>query len=151
MPKKVSAKKRASKINQSISRLTSSDEKRELILAHLEARAPAVQSKLIYVGVGAAVIALIVGGVWLHAVGQNISATLSGPRDPNLQLVIDQTQKAKEQIIKEQGGQLQGLKEQTLQGLEQLEAVAQKQAALNELAAEMVSSVKSDQVSSGPN
>lgn len=151
MPKKVSSKKRVLKTSLVKPRLTLADEKRELILAHLEARAPVAQSKLIYAWVGVSVAVLMIVGVWLHFVGQNISANLAGPRDPTFQLVIDETQKIKQQIAEEQGGQLQELKEQTLQRLEQLQSAAQKQAALKEIAAQMASGVQPSQTPSGPN
>lgn len=87
--KKKQSKKKSDEAFEDTPRILSSEEKRELIRAHVSTRQPrdAVQRATFWVGMAVAVIA-IVGG-WFYTVGHSVQSNITGTNDKLRELSSD--------------------------------------------------------------
>ncbi len=72
-----------------VSRFLSADEKRQLILAHVQARRPIDAKQRASVWAGVIICTLLIVGVWAYTVGGNIRRSLASPVDPNVRQAFD--------------------------------------------------------------
>lgn len=135
--KKPGAPKRArSSRSESISvapRILSSEEKRELILAHAAARRPLDPIQRFSLWSGVAICLLFVVGAWIYTVGSGIKRSVAGPLDPNLQQALDATKKIGGGASRS-GSELQ---EQLSDVTSQLDAMADQDAIFDQIAADI--------------
>lgn len=109
-------------------RILSSDEKRQLILAHSAMRRPMDPIQRASLWAGVAVCMLFVVGAWAYTVGSGIRQSAAGPLDPQLQDVVDNTKK-----FAEESSGPGSLGEQFKNVTERLNALAQEQAVLDSM------------------
>jgi hypothetical protein len=135
-PKKTTARSRARSASDEISvapRILSSEEKRELILAHAAARHPvdSIQRASLWAGVFICVAFII--GAWFYTVGSGIKRSLAQPMDPSMERSLEL---ATEMLSA--SGTAPGFSNDLKNGLEtfaaRLEASAQEQAIINAMA-----------------
>ena len=72
------------------SRLLSSDEKRQLILAHAEARRPIDATQRASVWMGVIVCSTLIIGAWIYTVGGSIKKSFASPIDASVRQAIDE-------------------------------------------------------------
>lgn len=117
-------------------RILSSEEKRELILAHAAARHPVDPIQRLSVWAGVAVCVVFVVAAWFSTVGSGIRKTLAGPTDPAIVQAMD----ASKQVMDSTsfaGNEIQ----QRFQVVDdQLQAAADHEAVVNALAAQLAAS-----------
>lgn len=70
-------------------RLLSVDEKRQLILAHVQARRPIDAKQRASVWAGVIICTLLIVGVWVYTVGGTIRRSLASPVDSNVRQAFD--------------------------------------------------------------
>ncbi len=119
-----------------MSRVVSPDEKRQLILQHAASRRTLdpVQRMSMWAGV-VICMAFIIGG-WMYTVGSGIKHSLAGTVDPNLQQVVDQSQK----FAEETGSQTSDLTQQLQNVSNRVQTMTQQQAMLNVMVQQMATS-----------
>jgi len=114
-------------------RILSSEEKRELILAHAAARHPIDPVQRVSVWAGVAVCVLFVVAAWFSTVGSGIRKSLAGPPDQ----ALTQAKEATQQVIDTTsiaGNQIQRKFQEVT---DQLQAAADREAVVNQLAARL--------------
>lgn len=109
-------------------RILSSDEKRQLILAHSAMRRPMDPIQRASLWAGVLVCMLFVVGAWAYTVGSGIKKSAAGPLDPELQDVVDNTKK-----FADDSSGSGSLGEQFKNVTERLNALAEEQAVLDSM------------------
>jgi len=114
-------------------RILSAEEKRELILAHAAARHPIdpVQRVSVWAGVAVCVIFIVAG--WFSTVGSGIRKSLAGPTDPAIVQAMD----ASRQVIDSTSLAGNEIQQRFQVVSDQLQAAADRQAIVNQLAAQL--------------
>lgn len=126
-------------------RILSSEEKRELILAHAAARQPIDPVQRFSLWAGVTVCLIFVVGAWAYTAGSGIRKSLAGPVDANLQGALDATKEIGKGAL-ETGGELGA---QINEVSKQLGVLAEQEALIQQLAAEInATSTRSDRFQS---
>lgn len=112
---------------KSAARLLSSEEKHQLILAHVAAHRSIDPIQRLSLWAGVTVCMLFVLGAWMYTVGSGIKKSIAGPIDPNLKAIVTETQ----QFAEDTSQGLGNIGEQVSGVAERLEALNQEQALLN--------------------
>jgi hypothetical protein len=117
-------------------RILSSDEKRELILAHADARNPLDPTQRFTLWAGVSLCIVFVIGAWMYTVGASISDSFAKPLDPALQEVVDNGKQIGEEFqktTKEVSGMDQKLKEVS----DKLSAMIEQEAVIENMASQL--------------
>lgn len=127
-------------------RILSSEEKRELILAHAAARHPADPVQRISMWAGVAVCIVFVVLAWFSTVGSGIRKSLASPTDPAVQTVMDAGKQVMDATT-DTGTQLQDRLEEVTA---KLQTAAAEQAIVDELAARLANATSTSATSTRP-
>jgi hypothetical protein len=127
-------------------RILSSEEKRELILAHAEARHPAdpVQRMSMWAGVAVCIVFVVLA--WFSTVGSGIRASLAGPTDPAVQTVMD----AGKQVVDVTAYTNSQLQDRLEEVTAKLQTVSAEQAIVDELTARLANATGTSATSTRP-
>ncbi|MBU1032851.1 MAG: hypothetical protein ABII13_01430 [Patescibacteria group bacterium] len=130
---------------QATPRIISEDEKRQLILAHVDAREPIDSRKQVNLWMGVGVCVCIVVGAWLLTVGGNIKRIWTKPLDANLQQALDDTRYFKETVVKENMDDVRELQNKIKDTSVRVQYAAQEEEIIKEISERITSSTIDDQ------